>query len=53
MTKLAEVLSKTNITPMLTRHVAFTRGLSSLRKANLTAVTGAVGAGADEMDRTR
>lgn len=42
--KLVEGLSKTNVTPMLTRRVAFTRGLSSLRKANLTAVAGAMGA---------
>lgn len=53
MTKPVEGLSKTNVNPMLTRHVAFTRGLSSLRKANLTAVAGAVGAGADGTDRTR
>lgn len=33
MTKLVEGLSKPNVTAMLTWHVAFTRGLSSLRKA--------------------
>lgn len=53
MTKPVEGLSKINVTPVLTRHVAFTQGLSSPRKANLTVVAGAGGAGADETDRTR